>query len=83
MLLLSLGVFVQFNGDCVPLLLYCKELSVWIIVCECLFETVGERVGAVFARQCVNEDVDFLPVQEVAVFPIIKMNTSGTAMRLE
>jgi hypothetical protein len=81
--LLSLSVFVQFNGDCVPLLLYCEELYVWIIVCECLFETVGERVCTFFARQCVNEDVDLSPVKEVAVFLAVKVNSSMTSVQLK
>jgi hypothetical protein len=78
-----LGVFVQFNGDCVPFLLYCEELSVWIIVCECLFETVCKRVSAFFRRESVYEDVDFFPVQEVAVLVVIEVTTSLTLVSLE
>jgi hypothetical protein len=73
-------VFVQFNGDSVPLLLYCEELYVWIIVCECLFETVSERVGTIFARECVNEDIDLSPVQEVAVFFAVEVNSPLTSV---
>jgi hypothetical protein len=63
--------------------LYCEELYVWIIVCECLFETVSERVGTIFARQCVNEDVDLSPVQEVAVCVIVKCDPPATSILLE